>query len=76
MRVGYKRTLISRMGATIGFACGAVGVLAGFTQHSWKLGATGWFTGGTLLTLIAVFVLVDGAIAYQKARVAARSLDD
>ncbi len=76
MRVGFKRTLISRMGATIGFAYGAVGVLAGFTQHSWKLGATGWFMGGTLLTLIAVFVLVDGAIAYQKARVAARSLDD
>ncbi len=76
MRVGFKRTLIARMGATIGFACGAVGVLAGFTQQSWKLGATGWFTGGTLLTLIAVVVLVDGAIAYQKARVAARSLDD
>lgn len=76
MRVGYKRTLIARIGATVGFACGLVGLLAGLTDHIWKLRPIGWFTGGTLLTLIAVFVLVDGAIAYQKARVAARSLDD
>ncbi len=76
MRVGYKRTLIARLGAALGFACGVIGLLAGLTDHSWKLGTIGWFTGGGLLTLIALFILVDGAIAFQKARMAPHSLDD
>jgi len=35
------------------------------TAHVWKLGATGWFAGGALLTLLALFALVDGALAAQ-----------
>lgn len=76
MRVGYKRTLIARAGAALGFVCGVLGLLAALTEHAWKLSPFGWFLGGMLLTLIAVFVLVDGAIAYQKTRVAPRSIDD
>jgi len=66
MEVGYKRTTIARIAAAVGFACGLLGLLAGATEHLWKFGATGWFTGGALLMLIAVFVLVDGAVAFQK----------
>lgn len=76
MRVGYKRTLIARLGAALGFVCGLIGLLAGLTDHTWKLGSIGWFTGGGLLTMIALFLLVDGAIAFQKARMAPHSLDD
>lgn len=76
MRVGYKRTLIARLGAALGFVCGLIGLLAGLTDHTWKLGSIGWFTGGGLLTMIALFILVDGAIAFQKARMAPHSLDD
>ena len=68
MTVGCKRTMIARHGAGLGFVCGVIGLLAGLTGHLWKLGPVGWFTGGALLTVIAVFVLVDGAIAYQKAK--------
>ena len=68
MGVGYKRTTIARIAAAGGFVCGLLGLLAGVTEHVWKLGATGWFTGGALLILIAVFVLFDGAVAFQKAR--------
>jgi len=68
MGVGYKRTTIARIAAAVGFVCGLLGLLAGVTEHVWKLGATGWFTGGALLILIAVFVLFDGAVAFQKAR--------
>lgn len=75
-RVGYKRTLIARIGAGLGFACGAIGCLAAVTDHTWKLSPLGWIGLGVLLTLVAVFVLVDGAIAYEKARIAPRSLDD
>ena len=64
--VGFKRTMIARIGAAIGFVCGILGVLAGLTNHAWKLGTGGWFEGGILLTLIAMFVLLDGAFAFQK----------
>jgi hypothetical protein len=76
MRVGYKRTFIARLGAALGFVCGVIGLLAGLTDHTWKLWPIGWFTGGGLLTMIALFILVDGAIAFQKARTAPHSLDD
>jgi len=74
--VGYRRTVIARIGAALGFACGGLGLLAGLTHHTWKLGTEGWFEGGILLTLIAMFVLLDGMFAFQKDRMAPRSLDD
>ena len=70
--VGYKRTMIARIGAALGFVCGIIGLLAGLTGHLWKLWPLGWFTGGTLLTLIAIYVLLDGMIAFQKGSQQAR----
>ena len=67
MAVGEKRTMVARIGAALGFLCGVIGLLAGLTPHVWKLEPIGWFTGGTLLALLAVYALVDGAIAFQKA---------
>jgi hypothetical protein len=74
--VGYKRTTIARIGAAIGFVCGVLGLLAGMTNHTWKLGPEGWLLGGILLTLIAMFALLDGMFAFQKDRMAPLSLDD
>ena len=54
--------------AVLGFVCGLVGLEAGLMDHTWRLGSIGWFTGGTLLTLIAVFILLDGAIAFEKTK--------
>ena len=68
MPVGYKRTVIARVGAALGFVCGALGLLAGLMGYTWKLGPIGWFTGGAVVTLIALYVLLDGAIASQKAK--------
>jgi len=58
----------ARIGAALGFLCGVIGLLAGLTFHTWKLGSVGWFTGGTLLALLAVYALADGAIAFAKAQ--------
>ena len=66
MAVGEKRTMVARIGAALGFLCGVIGLLAGLTQPVWTLGPLEWFTCGTLLTLLAVYALVDGAIAFQK----------
>jgi hypothetical protein len=69
--VGKKRRLLARAGAAMGFVCGTIGLLAGLTDHNWKLGPLGWFEGGILITLIALFVLLDGIFAFQKDRMAA-----
>lgn len=66
MQTGIKRTIIARVMTALGFLCGVIGLLAGLTEHIWKLGAIGWFTGGALLTLVALVILVDGAVAYEK----------
>jgi hypothetical protein len=57
--------MAARGAAALGLLCGVFGLLAGVTGHTWKLGATGWFAAGALLTLLAVFVLVDSAFAAQ-----------
>ncbi len=66
MEIGTKRTAIARVAAVLGFVCGGIGLLAGLMGQLWKLGPVGWFTGGGLLALIALVVLVDGAVAYEK----------
>ena len=68
MQVGYKRTTIARIGGALGILCGVIGLLGALTGHAWKLGSIGWFTGGALLTLIALLVLVDGAVGYMRTR--------
>jgi len=71
MRVGEKRTRIARAGAVLGFLCGVIGLAAGLLGYTWKLGPGGWFVGGVLLTMLALFVLVDGVVAFEKARIGA-----
>jgi hypothetical protein len=66
--VGHKRRMLARIGAAMGFICGTLGLLAGLTDHIWKLSAFGWFEGGVLITLIGVFLLLDGMFAFQKDR--------
>lgn len=68
MTVGEKRILVGRIGAALGFVCGVIGLVAGLADHTWKLWPLGWFTGGSLLTLLALFAVVDGAIAFRKAQ--------
>ena len=47
------------------FLCGLVGLVAGLVEREWRLGVTGWFMGGTLLTVLAVLLLTD---AYTEMR--------
>lgn len=75
MEVGLKRTTIARIAAGLGSLCGAIGLLATQTATSvnWPLAPHGWGTGGILLLLIALYVLVDGMVSFEKSRFAVGS---
>lgn len=53
------RVLVARLMILAAFACGIIGLMIGIVDRTWKLGVTGWFTGGTLLALLALAVLAD-----------------
>ena len=61
LRVGLARLLM--LGA---IACGIVGLIIGIVDREWKLGVTGWFSGGTLLAVLSVVVLADEFIAARR----------
>lgn len=69
MDLGSTRILIARILVAIGFLCGVIGLIAGLEDRVLKLSPWGWFTGGILLMMIALFILLDGALAIYKVRI-------
>lgn len=76
MTVGTRRTILARTGAVVGCMFGLIGFVTGLVGATWGLSPVGWVVAGILMLVLALFLLVDGAIAYQKVRFALRSLDD
>ena len=73
MEVGVKRTTIARIAAGLGSLCGVIGLLTAITNNQWKLAPHGWGVGGILLVLVALYVLVDGMVSFEKSRFTAGS---
>ncbi|PKB68443.1 MAG: hypothetical protein BZY81_01560 [SAR202 cluster bacterium Io17-Chloro-G4] len=59
------RTRLARGCALACIALGVIGLIVGFSDAIWKLGTVGWFTGGTLLGVVAVILLLDDYISYR-----------
>ena len=59
MDMAKVKVLMARLLMLCALACGVIGLVAGFAEKGWKLGVTGWFTGGTLLAVLAIVVLAD-----------------
>ncbi len=55
------RVWLGRLGALGALTCGVIGLIVGFDGATWKLGVSGWFTGGTLAALLAVIMYLDDA---------------
>ena len=53
------RIMLARLFMLGAMATGVIGLAAGLSDKAWKLGATGWFTGGTLLAVLSLVVLAD-----------------
>ena len=61
------RIWLGRLGAGGALACGIIGLIVGFDSGTtWKLGASGWFTGGTVAALLAIVMYLDDAAASRK----------
>ena len=54
-----SRIMVARLLVLGALVCGLIGLIAGLIDRSYKLGATGWFTGGTLLAVLAVAVIAE-----------------
>ena len=61
-----RRILLARVLAITASACGVIGLIAGLIGRGWKLGVTGWFTGGTLLAVLALVALADQYFASRR----------
>ena len=57
--MGDLKVTFARLLMLSAVACGIIGLVIGVVDREWKLGVTGWFTGGTLLTTLAILVLAD-----------------
>jgi len=54
------RVWLARLFGVGCLALGIIGVIVGFGDSLvWKLGVVGWFTGGTLLGVVALLLLAD-----------------
>ena len=51
------RIMLARLFMLGALATGLIGLVAGLSDKAWKLGATGWFTGGTLLAVLSLVAL-------------------
>ena len=57
--MGEPRIMLAKLLMLCALAAGVIGLIAGLAEKSWRLGATGWFTGGTLVAVLALVVLAD-----------------
>ena len=58
------RIWLGRLGALSTLICEIFGLIMGLSDNfTWKLGAQGWFTGGTIIGLLAVVMYLDAAAA-------------
>ena len=61
------RIWLGRLRALSGRICGIFGLIMGLSDDfTWKLGAQGWFTGGTVAGLLAVVMYLDAAAAKKQ----------
>ena len=65
---GGKRTLVARLMAGAGCIYGVLGFTMPPTAQMAGPADFDWFAAATVLIVFAVYLLVDGAVAFQKAR--------
>ena len=63
----YWRIWLGRLRALSALICEIFGLIMGLSDNfTWKLGTQGWFTGGTVIGLLAVVMNLDAAAAKKQ----------
>ena len=60
------RTWLARLFGLACIALGIIGLIVGFIGVEWKLGVVGWFTGGTLLGVVALILMLDEYAEFRR----------
>ena len=66
MADGQSGNIMARGAAALAVVCGLIGLAAGLQDRVWKLTPTGWFAGGSLLALLAVFLVLDASVSTRR----------
>ena len=64
--MSVARIWLARLAGLFCIALGAIGLFVGFSDRIWQLGTVGWFTGGTLLGVVAVILMLDEYISSSR----------
>ena len=59
MNLAIWRTWLARLFGLGCLALGIIGLIVGFSDRVWQLGTVGYFTGGSLLALVAIMLMLD-----------------
>ena len=62
------RIMAARLFMLACLALGIIGLITGFADKTFKLGAVGWFTGGTLLGVVAIIIILDDFAQRQRSK--------
>ena len=60
------RTWLARLFGLGCVALGIIGLIVGFSDNVWKLGTVGYFTGGALLALVAIMLMLDEYTEFRR----------
>ena len=66
MNMDLWRTILAHLFGLTALACGIIGLIVGLMEREWRLGVTGWFTGGSLLALLAIKLVLDGYVESRR----------
>ena len=66
MSLADWRIVVSRGLFLAAFGCGIIGLVVGISENEWRLGVTGWFTGGALVGVLALIAQLDGHFEFAK----------
>ena len=64
--MGIWKIWLARLAGLACIALGVIGLVAGFIDKEWELGVIGWFTGGTLLGVVALILMLDDYITTRR----------
>ena len=69
MNLGEWKIILARVFSFSALGCGITALVLGFLDgRVWNIGVLGWFSGGILLALLAIFLVIYDYIEFRSSR--------